>query len=209
MRHTTLQGSLVLGILMLVLLSQDYVFGAGRLLDCVSTFSATSSHEILRERFRNLRVESTELHEGEGFYEQGSVIHGGPGLGRVEIFWKNVKRQQNPKVVRIRGKKSAWKTTNGLSLGQTLHEVGALNGKAFTMQGFAYDYGGTQTSWSGGDLEPPLSSACETHVLFSLNQFPKNKKELDVLGDKEFSSANPTIQQLNPRVSEIWLSYEK
>ncbi len=207
MTNITSPGPFIFGILLLLLLTQDRGFAADRMLDCRSTFLPNSSHEEIRKQFSNLNVESTALHEGEGFYEQGTVIFGGSGVGPVEIFWKDVQQQQYPKIVRIRGEQKSWRTDNGLTLGQTLHEVEQLNGQAFVLQGFGYDHGGTQTSWSGGHLESPPSSACQTHVRFSLNRPPDSQKEFDILGEQDFSSANQTLQELNPQISEIWLSY--
>ncbi len=207
MTHSTSHGPLVLGILLFVLLVQGRVYAADHILDCHSTFSANSSHETLREELASLNVETSTLHEGEGFYEQGTIISGAPDVGPVEVFWKDVQRQQHPKIVRVRGERSAWKTGKDLALGLTLREVELLNGKAFLLQGFGYDRGGTQTSWMNGHLES--SSPCQTHVRFSVKQSPDSQKEFDILGEQNFSSAHPKLQQLNPRISEIWLSYRE
>jgi hypothetical protein len=77
--------------------------------------------------------------------------------------------------------------------------------------GFAWDYEGTVISWAGGQFRE-YSSGCD-HLLLRLraNEQTIQTAERDwrqVLGDREFSSGHPAMQQLNPRVYSMLVEFD-
>jgi len=99
----------------------------------------------------------------------------------------------------------AWKTAEGIATGTSLLQLEKLNGHAFHLAGFAWDYSGTVTSWDGGRLAPLRVGG----VKLSLDPGPRLEPALarklyeQVQGDGFFPSSHPAMQALNPRVSLI------
>ena len=183
---------------------------ASRVLDCDSAFRATDDAVSLAERFGAAAVAKGDIYLGEGFSEVGTILFGQSERDRVEILWKDVFGQREPRSVRIRGQGSNWRTPTGVSLGDDLRRIERLNGRPFRLAGFGWDYSGTQLSWAGGRLERPPSASCSTRARMR----PEQTKDTQdwyrqVIGYREFSSGHPAMQTLNPVVYEVWLDFAK
>ena len=121
--------------------------------DCEKTFSPDANAASLAKQFGAEHLTTADIYIGEGSYQAGSVLFADDAKSRVEILWKNAQKQESPGIVRIRGEESHWRTIHGLSLGSDLKTLERINGVPFLLAGFAWDYSGVQTSWSGGLLE--------------------------------------------------------
>lgn len=84
-----------------------------------------------------------------------------------------------------------------------MKELERLNGRAFTMDGFAWDYSGTVTSWRKGRLER-LSQACGGVGLRLGPGDAHPELQNKFAGDREFSSDLVGMQLLNPKVN--WMA---
>lgn len=159
----------------------------------------------------------------EGTYEIGTTIYKNTA-DQAHILWKDKARFARPASVLIRpayddenrslpgtaGPVSQWLTDTGISVGNSLREVEKQNGKAFTLYGFDWDYGGQSTSWKGGLLAGKKEKATIS-IGFSLPESMTDSQQKNyelVVGDQEFSSANPAMQQLNPTVHTLTLFFE-
>ena len=148
---------------------------------------------------------SADVDVGEGQTEPGTVLFADDPERKLEITWKDPVNKRNPKSIQIGGKKSVWKTAEGISLGSSLQEIERINGGPFTLAGFGWDYSGTVTSWKNGRLAAPFSK--NGRILLRLTPERENalsRRELNaVSGDSDHSSREPAMQKLNPRVYQI------
>jgi hypothetical protein len=94
----------------------------------------------------------------------------------------------------------------GISLGTTLQELERLNGRPFKLAGFGWDYSGVVIDWAGGSLDSSLAG-----VKLYLDPGPaayESTTYSQVLGDREYSSDLAPMQQLTPRVYQIFVDFE-
>lgn len=100
---------------------------------------------------------------------------------------------------------SKWATAEGISVGSTMQELEAANGKPFKFSGFDWDYGGTVTNWNGGAFDGK-------GLLVVLEPDYENDpiKESDMsalVGDQEVMSDSPAAQRYTFTVVEIMQRY--
>jgi hypothetical protein len=168
--------------------------------------TAETSEEDLRQRYGATAVETDRIDIGEGETMPGAVLYPGDSLRRLEIVWRDSLQRRRPGRLILRGDQSQWKVGQGISLGTTLKDLELLNGRPFTLAGFGWDYAGVVTDWKGGKLGRPLA-----RVKLYLDPGPAAYRSADysqVLGDRDYSSALPPMQQLNPRVAQIFVDFE-
>ena len=167
--------------------------------------TAEISEADLRQRYGD-DVDSARIQIGEGETLPGVVLFGGDSLRRAEIIWKDTVNHRRPARLILRGSKSQWRTDEGISLGTTLHELERLNGRAFTLAGFGWDYGGVISDWAGGNLGEKLPG-----TMLYLDPGPRQYESAEysqVLGDRDYSSASAPMQRLDPRVAQIFMDFE-
>jgi hypothetical protein len=174
--------------------------------DTSGTISSQSSEEALRLRFGRTEVDSARIELGEGETTPGTVIFPHDSLRRAEIVWQDTLGRSHPARVILRGSASRWRVGSGISLNTSLAELERLNGRPFTLAGFGWDYAGVVTSWNGGALDTTLAG-----IKLYLDPGPAQYESApysQVLGDRDYSSALPAMQQLSPRVRTIFIDFE-
>lgn len=167
--------------------------------------TADISEADLSERY-GAEVDSARIQIGEGETMPGVVLFNGDSLRRAEIIWRDTVNHRRPARLILRGSKSEWRTDGGISLGTTLHELERLNGRAFTLAGFGWDYGGVITDWAGGTLAGRLAG-----TTLYLDPGPGQYESAEysqVLGDRDYSSAAAPMQRLDPKVAQIFMDFE-
>jgi hypothetical protein len=160
----------------------------------------------LRQRYGSQSVAQTRIELGEGETAPGTVLYPGDSLRRLEIIWRDTLARQGPARLILRGHQSRWQVARGISLGTSLQDLERLNGRPFTLAGFGWDYAGVLISWNGGSLDSALAE-----VKLYLDPGPAQSESApysQVLGDREYSSSLPAMQQLNPRVAQIFVDFE-
>jgi len=183
-----------------------------RILSCDGPLSPKMTPDSLKASFGAANVASDDIQVGEGDVEPGTVLFPTSAADRLEILWRDQKLQQDVRLVVVRGEKTRWRTTEGLTLGLSLRMVERLNRRSFRLLGFGWDYAGTTMSWSKGLLDKPKTGGCEIRARLSIGD--RVEKETlgpwygQVMGDKEFSSGHPAMQALNPTVYELFIQYE-
>src|SRR5262249_26342846 len=126
---------------------------------------------------------------------------------RLEIIWSDAAQKRRPSRVILRGERSRWRLPHQITLGTTLRELERLNGRSFTLAGFGWDCAGVVISWSGGALERSLSRGVKLYLAPAPDA--RNRPEYGkVLGDRDYSSALPAMQRLNPAVYQIFIDFE-
>ncbi len=178
------------------------------------TATATESSLIQTLGATNVTHEAIEL--GEGDTEPGTTLFKGTA-NEVHILWKDKKRFESPEAVLIQptGAETkavsvapSWLVNNGLAIGATLKEVEKLNGRPFRLYGFGQKTGGSFADAAGGKLQN-AGGANYLSFTFSIGTLPPAQAKLlpAVSGDREFSSALPAMQQLNPTVETILVRF--
>jgi hypothetical protein len=174
--------------------------------DSSATIAAKTSQAELRERFGESSISSTRVELGEGETSPGTVLFPSDSLRRVEIVWQDTLERRRPARIIIRGSQSRWQVGPGITLNTSLQELEKLNGKPFTLAGFGWDYAGVVTNWNGGALDSSLAG-----VKLYLDPGPAQYQSApysQVLGDQDYSSDLPAMQQLSPRVGTIYVDFE-
>ena len=178
---------------------------------CDGQWAADTTEEALRRNFGPSQVSRQMIDVGEGEMEDGSVIYPNTPRLTILVLCKDPVGRRRPSSVRLR-RETTQVTYDGIGIGTTLKALEQLNGRPFQLAGFDFDYSVTVTSWLGGRLENVGRPACEIKVRL-LPDLPKSPSREQLAageatkGDRDFSSSNPNMQLLNPRVYEVLLIY--
>lgn len=168
--------------------------------------SPETSEADVRRNLGDSLVARIRVELGEGETSPGTVLFQGDSTRRAEIIWRDTLRHRNPHRVVLRGISTRWQTGRGISLGTTLQDLERLNGGPFTLAGFGWDYAGVITEWNGGALDGAL-----TGIRLYLEPGAAQRQSAayaQVLGDRDYSSALPAMQQLNPKVTQIFVDFD-
>jgi hypothetical protein len=168
--------------------------------------TATSSEADLVRHYGAGAVKPTRVELGEGETTPGTVLFPNDSSRRTEIIWQDTLGRSRPSRLILRGSRSQWILGPGISLGTSLKELERINGRPFTLAGFGWDYAGVITEWGGGTLDSALAG-----VKLYLDPGPEQYQSApysQVLGDRDYSSSLPPMQQLNPRVAQIYVDFQ-
>lgn len=177
----------------------------------VGAITRTSGEAQLKRIYGRRNVRDAEVDLGEGETEKGTVIYPDDSAKTIWIVWKDAPAKRFPKWVQLTGESpSVWKTRHGIGLGTNLKQLERINGRAFELLGFGWDYAGTIVSWKGGKLEREFGKDTET-ITIRLSDRTNRKvtltEEESVVGDREFSSRNRVMQLINPRIYQIIVNF--
>ncbi|MDE0191364.1 MAG: hypothetical protein OXQ90_08395 [Gammaproteobacteria bacterium] len=181
-----------------------------RVFECGAIFGPETTPASLVAEFGEENVVTKRVHAGEGSYETGTVVF--PDTeDEVEVLWKEPTLGGGPRIVRTRGKPGSWETLLRLKIGLDLRSIERINRRPFRLAGFAWDYGGTVTSWEGGRLEQSPEATCRLRARLSPDDPGDDaalwRAERQVLGDGIYSSGHPAMQMLNPKIHELFLFF--
>lgn len=172
----------------------------------VGPLTRESSETQLKQRYGPEMVSSSRIQIGEGETMAGTVLFPGDSLRTAEIIWADSVSRRSPARFILRGSRSMWQTAEGISLGTTLQELERLNGRPFMLAGFGWDYGGVVTDWGGGALDSALGDV-KLYLDPGSEQY-QSAPYSQVLGDRDYSSSLKPMQQMNPKVSQIFVDFE-
>ena len=151
-------------------------------------------------------AEAVRIELGEGETTPGTVLFARDSLLRAEIVWHDTVSRSRPARFILRGSRSKWTVGPGISLGTSLQELERINGRPFMLAGFGWDYAGVITEWGGGVLDSALAGV-KLYLDPGQSQY-ESASYSQVLGDRDYSSSLPPMQQLNPRVTQIYVDFE-
>ena len=190
--------------------AQNFQIVPGR---SVGPIGQDTSEKQLIEIFGKQNVKRVNVHVGEGETQPGTALFPNDPLRKLSILWRDAARQR-PEKITISGKKTLWKTDRGITIGTTLRAIEELNGGAFALTGFGWDYSGTVLHSNGGRITELGNESGEKisgrklllrlEPASALQRTPEYKA---VLGDGKFLSDNPAMRKLNPRVYEIIVEF--
>lgn len=182
---------------------------SSRVLGCHGPFTADLTEARLVEIFGAANVRTGDVYVGEGFSEPGAVVFPDSAEDRVEVVWGDGATRSRPRFVRVNNERSRWKLAGGIAIATDLKTIERLNGRPFRLLGFSWDYSGTVMSWAGGFLEREGTPTCRTGARLRPSAEQRDPIIRQVIGERRFSSGHPAMQQLNPRVYDLWLSFDR
>lgn len=214
MRRLTYLRSVVACLALITILPGQQASSQDRALSfSCATFPANASAADLAERFGEEHVRTAPVPWGgaEGDYREGTVLFDDDPTARVEIFWRDAAGKRNPDWVSVRGKRSRWRTPEGITIGTDLQTIEKLNRRPFRLVGFGVDGSGTVMSWSGGRLPEQDASGCRLRLRLAADEekteHGRSPFFLQLIGLREFSSGHPAMQALKPAVYELFIQY--
>jgi hypothetical protein len=176
----------------------------------VGPITGNSSEADLIKGFGRQNVKRVQVDVGEGETVPGTVIFPNDPRKRAYVLWRDTSARRQPESVRINSRNTLWKTNRGITIGTSLKTIEQLNGGAFVLTGFAWDYSGTVLHSNGGRLsELGVEKGEEIEgrtLLLRLEPTSAGQRTAEynaVLGDEKFLSDIAPMQKLDPRVYEI------
>lgn len=201
--------------------AEDWIIEPGKSLGPITR---DTSEQDLIKFFGAENVDQTTIDIGEGETQEVTEIFPDDPSKTATIFWLDTKTRKTPIGISIHRidsdnanqKEPMWKTKESITIGTSLKTIEKLNGKPFRLLGFGWDNGGMVNDCNGGrltELGVETRNGIEKRTL-NLNFVPDSKSYgtptyARVLGEKVFSSDNPAMQQLNPRVERISFSFPR
>jgi hypothetical protein len=127
---------------------------------------------------------------------------------KLEVFWRAARREMDS--VRTRGVGGRWQSPDGITVGMDLKTIEQRNGAPFRLSAFAGEgYPGEILSWGKGRLSSKGPAPCGVHIyLLPAEGAPRDPK-MRLPDEREFSSAHPVIQALNPRVYQMIVGHRR
>jgi|WetSurMetagenome_2_1015567.scaffolds.fasta_scaffold286093_2 hypothetical protein len=180
--------------------------------DTLDNLFLIADEKQLKEVYGEKNVSWDTVWGAEGEFYMGTKLYGDTP-DEIVIEWADT--TQHAKVLAVSHAcrynvdaekfdlKTRWKTKAGVKMGTTLTELVDLNGTDFMFYGLGWDYGGGVFNWKEGKL---ANSNIFVNLGIDEMNAEQEKSYLKVIGDKEFSSANPSARKLNPLVFEIILA---
>ncbi|MEZ0487680.1 hypothetical protein [Fibrella aquatica] len=189
----------------------------------VGSIHADATEAGLIDILGNKNVVRDTIYVAEGTYEIGTTIFKNTA-DQAQILWADNRRFARPQSVLIRpardqdghlrpgtaGPVTQWITGQKIRPGMSLRDVEKQNGNPFSLYGFDWDYGGWSTSWKGGALEQQDGKTLIS-LGFGVSESMTGAQEKlyeSLMGDQEFLSSNPAMQQLNPTVQNLTISFQ-
>lgn len=172
-------------------------------LACSGAFGPDSSEARLIETFGKENVVFGEVPGAEGETMLATTVFPNDEARRFQVGWWDEENRDSIAYFTVPPNDSA---PGGVHIGQTVAEVQALNGEPFTLLGFYWDYGGS-ASFTSGKLAS-LPGGCSLGVAFEPRKdLPAGVDDTPILGDREVSSTEPLLVDLDARIYDVYLSY--
>ncbi|MFM5949803.1 MAG: hypothetical protein ACKOPM_11340 [Novosphingobium sp.] len=171
-------------------------------LTCASPVRKGDSAATLKARFgKAARV--MKIHAAEGEMVDGLALWSNDPKRRIDVFFDDGPMKRIA-TLRITGAKSAWRI-GGLGIGATLPQVVAANGRAVTVGGFGWDYGGGVDPRGGKLAKWP--GGCRIGLTMDVGPDVTNPPE-GISGDGILlNSGDPRLKAARPRVTHIYVNW--
>ncbi len=166
-------------------------------LSCEDFASLTPA--TLAERFGAQNISVQTLNGAEGDTYEAAIVFADDPTTRLEIAWDL--DGQRLATVSVNDEGTQWRGSEGYTIGSSLPDVERMNGRAFQLYGFGWDYGGWVSNWNGGALQ--YTQTCRAQMRFN----PRGREDVNAMGDREFQSDNAAILAADPVVSGFGLTF--
>lgn len=169
---------------------------------CEGAFGIDSSEARLVEVYGADNVVTGIVPGPEGTEMLATTVFPDDPKRSLQFVWWNEEALSDPSYIELPAKLSA---PGGVHIGQSLAQVEALNGEPFTLLGFGWDYGGSAGFESGALSDLP--GDCLLSVRFEYGESPEGLDTLPAMGDKELSSDDPLLAQMQVRLYAVSIGY--
>ena len=171
---------------------------------CDGAFGKDTSHARLASVFGAKNVVFQPVDGPDGIKMNATVIFPGDPKRRIEVLWQDETARKKPGSIVI-GPQSTWRA-RGFRIGESLAAVEKVNGKPFKLSGFDWTYGGAARDWLGGKLEN-LSGGCRLGMRFEADANAPPAARGSLTGDREFTSDDPDMRAVTPKIVELIVGY--
>jgi hypothetical protein len=151
---------------------------------------------------KELREAAVEIGEGETL--PGTVVFPDDPRRRLSVVWRERPSPAGRIWLMVDGE-SRWRGHRDIGLGTELRTLERLNGRPFTLAGFAWDYGGTVVDWRGGALASIATERCRLIVRLEPPRSAPRHLVDQVIDDRDFPSDHPAMRALNPAAYQVIL----
>ena len=169
---------------------------------CEGAFGIDSSEARLIELYGADNVVTGTVPGPEGTEMLATTVFPDDPKRTLQFVWWNEEKLSDPSQIELPAKLAA---PGGVHIGQSLAEVEALNGQPFTLLGFGWDYGGSAGFETGALSDLP--GDCLLSVRFEYGESPEGLDTLPAMGDKELSSDDPLLAQMQVRLYAVSIGY--
>lgn len=170
---------------------------------CSGALGPDSSEARLIETYGKENVVTGDVPGPEGDTVLATTVFPNDETKKFQVGWWDEDKREQPAYFTVPADATA---PGGVRIGQTVAEVQALNGEPFTLWGFYWDYGGSATFESGKLANPP--GGCIIGAAFApTKDLPAGVDDTPVVGDKQISSTEPLLAQLEAKTVDVYLSY--
>lgn len=168
-------------------------------LTCTGAFAKDSDLKQVIAVFGKKNVKQDQVDGAEGESLEATVVFGDDPAKRLEILWWDEKAHRRPSTIRVTEAPSEW-SLGSIKAGSPIDEVTKANGKAFTISGFDWDYGGLAQDWKGGKIPALGGEGCTVQVSFThegdLPQRLIGDGATVVSSDKGLTAGKTTVQTI-------------
>jgi len=208
--------SLLLLSLCAALNAQDWRIVPG---ERVGPITSAATRQSLPGLFPGAKVLDDEMELDEGVIYPATFVFKGEPSRQLAIVWSGKSAQAHPKEIFIcferRSGPCQWQAENGIGVGSRLHELEAQNGRAFTVAGFGWNYGGNVMSWDGGTLSK-WDTTGSLVLTLDADRLPNGRYVValtpgeahSIQGDHPVPSDAPAMRKLDPRVAGMLFKFQ-
>jgi hypothetical protein len=170
---------------------------------CSGVFGADSSEELVREVFGAENVETGMVPGPEGTEMLATTVFPDDAERTMQFGWFDEENLTHLAYVRLAPAQTA---PFGVRLGMTPAEIEAINGEAFTIGGFWWDYGGYAIIESGALT--PSYDGCSLSLRFSpADEIDPKLDVTEVSGEVQVPSRDPLLETIDTRLEVLTLNY--
>ena len=169
---------------------------------CQGAFAIDSSEARLIEIYGADNVVTGTVPGPEGTEMLATTVFPDNPKKSLQFVWWDEDSLSSPSYIELPPKAMA---PGGIRIGMSLAEVQAINGEPFTLLGFDWDYGGSAGFQSGALSNLP--GDCLLSLQFDYGTAPDGVDTLPAMGDKELSSDDPLLAQMQVRVHAMSVGY--
>lgn len=169
---------------------------------CEGVFAIDSSEARLIQSYGADNVVTGIVPGPEGTEMLATTVFPDDPKRSLQFVWWNEDALSDPSYIDLPSKLVA---PGGIHIGMSLAEVEAINGEPFTLLGFGWDYGGS-AGFEAGALSD-LPGDCILSVRFEYGDSPEGLDTLPAMGDKELTSDDPLLGQMDVRVYAMSIGY--